>query len=95
MYRFRRDEAAAKDPKTLGESATRELYRRMIELTGLGEYWELSGDEDVKKETLDRVVAFAAGLTAHHREHMRGYMTENVKGAGAPKVFYDKLRARL
>ncbi len=23
MYRFRRDEAAAKDPKTLGESATR------------------------------------------------------------------------
>ena len=95
MYRFRRDEAAVKDPKTLGERATRDLYLRMIELTGLGEYWELSADEDVKKETLDRVVAFAAGLTAHHREHMRRYMTANVKGAGAPKTFYDKLKARL
>ena len=95
MYRFRRDEAAAKDPKTLGEEATRQLHSRMTELNGMGKFWERSLDEDVKKDTLDRVVAFAAGVTAHHREHMRQFMTANVKGADAPKAFYERLRARL
>jgi hypothetical protein len=95
MYRFRRDDDAAKDPATLGESATRALHFRMTELNGMGKFWEQSTDEEVKKETLDRVVAYAAGLTAHHREHMRRFMTANTKGADAPKTFYDKLKARL
>jgi hypothetical protein len=95
MYRFRRDGAAAKDPATLGEGATRDLYFRMTELNGMGKFWEQSTDEEVKKETLERVVAFAAGLTAHHREHMRRFMAANTKGADAPRVFYDKLRAQL
>ena len=67
----------------------------MIELHGMGEFWESAG-QDVQNEALDRLVAFAAGLTAHHREHLRRFMTTNAKGAGyAPRVFYDKLTARL
>lgn len=95
MYRYRRDEAAAKDPATLGSDATRELHFRMIELHGMGEFWESAG-QDVQEDALNRVVAFAAGLTAHHRENMRQFMITNAKGGGyAPKVFYDKLKARL
>lgn len=95
MYRYRRDEAAAKDPATLDADAMRALHFRMIELNGMGEFWEHAG-QDVQEETLDRVVAFAAGLTAHHREHLRRFMTANASGAGdAPRVFYAKLKARL
>lgn len=95
MYRYRRDEDAAKDPATLGADATRALHFRMIELHGMGEFWESAG-QDVQDQTLDRLVAFAAGLTAHHREHLRGFMATNAKGAGyAPRAFYAKLTARL
>ena len=89
MYRFRRDEAAAKDPRRLGDEATQQLYSRMTELNGMGKFWERSLDEDVKNDALDRLVAFAAGLTAHHLEHMRLFMTENDKGAD---VALDVLR---
>ena len=40
-------------------------------------------------------MAFAAGLTAHHLEHMRLFMTDNDKGADTPSTFYAKLKARL
>ena len=66
MYRFRRDEAAAKDPKTLGADATRALHFRMIELNGMGDFWEAAG-QDVQADALDRLVAFANGLSVHHR----------------------------
>ena len=67
----------------------------MIELHGMGEFWESAG-QDVQEETLDRLVAFAGGLTTHHRENMQQFMLTNATGRGyAPKVFYDKLKARL
>ena len=94
-YRFRRDEAAAKDPRSLGADATRALHFRMIELNGMGEFWEAAG-QDVQADALDRLVAIARTLSAHHREHLTAFMTANAAGAGyAPRRFYDKLRARL
>ena len=67
----------------------------MIELYGVGEYWESAG-QDVQDATLDELAAFAGTLTPHHRQHLREFMIANAKGAGAaPRVFYARFAKRL
>jgi hypothetical protein len=95
LYRFRRDEAAAQDPTTLSADATRALHFRMIELNGMGEFWEAAG-QDVQTDALDRLVALATGLSANHRQHLKAFMIANAAGRGsAPRMFYATLKARL
>jgi hypothetical protein len=95
MYRFRRDDDAAANPATMDAAVKKALHSRMIELYGVGENWEAAGQE-VRDATLDRLVAFAATLTPHHREHLRQFMIANATGGGrAPKVFYERLATRL
>jgi hypothetical protein len=95
MYRFRRDDDAAADPATMDAATKKALHGRMIELYGVGEYWESAG-QDVQDATLDELAAFASALTAHHRQHLREFMTANAKGVGAaPRLFYARFAKRL
>jgi hypothetical protein len=95
VYRFRRDDDAAADPATMDAATKKALHGRMIELYGVGEYWESAG-QDVQDATLDELAAFAATLTPHHRQHLREFMIANAKGAGAaPRVFYARFAKRL
>lgn len=95
MYRFRRDDDAARDPTTMDAATIRALYLRMLSLNSMGEFYEHAA-QDARESTLDRIVRWAATLSAHHRQHLRDFMTWNAKGAGAaPRVFYREFAKRL
>jgi hypothetical protein len=94
MYRFRRDDDARRDPASLDASATTALHVRMASLGDFGTFWEAAG-QDAREQSLDVLVAFAAELTAHHRQHMRNFMARGMKGADSPNVFYRELAKRL
>lgn len=95
MYRFRRDDDAGRDPATMDAAGTRALYLRMLSLNSMGEFYEHAA-QDARDSTLARIAAWAATLSAHHRQHLRDFMTWNAKGRGdAPRVFYRELAKRL
>lgn len=95
MYRFRRDDAAARDPAGMDAAATRDLYLRMLALNSMGEFYEHAA-QDARDSTLDQIARWAATLSPHHRQHLRNFMTWNAKGAGAaPRVFYRAFAKRL
>jgi hypothetical protein len=95
MYRFRRDEDAGRDPATMDAAGTKALYVRMLALNSMGEFYE-SAAQDARESTLAQIAGWATTLSAHHRQHLRDFMTWNATGTGpAPRVFYAAFAKRL